>query len=363
MIISLIEADGWTLKKAATTNGGEYCGPCPFCGGKDRFRVWPDSGRYWCRGCNKQGDAIQYLRERRNLSFQDACSFLGRDPGERKGKPAATTWTPKESKTPGELWQSKARAFLDMAISNLWTQSGERLRQWLKAEKGLSDAIIKKAMLGYMPLDKFESRDAWGLEPALKENGTEKRLWIPAGLVIPLMNQGDVIRLRIRRDAPSDGKRYVYVSGSSPAPLIIGKDKAAFVIVESELDAWLLAQEAGDLSGTVALGTATAKPDIETHALLKDTPLILIALDTDTPGIEASWKFWPETYGPKVKRWPTIQGKDASEARANGLDLRTWIIAGMFGSEEKFERFCIQTIDGGLSDIEALGGQGCETLG
>ena len=144
------------------------------------------------------------------------------------------------------------------------------------------------------------------------------------------------------------------MSGSSPAPLIIGKDKAAYIIVESELDALLLAQEVGDLCGTVALGTATAKPDTQTHTLLKHTPLILIALDTDDAGARASWKFWPETYGAKVKRWPTIQGKDASEAKVNGLDLRTWIIAGLFGSEEKFERFCIQTVDGGLSDREAI---------
>jgi DNA primase len=354
MIISLIEADGGTLKKAATTNGGEYCGACPFCGGKDRFRVWPESGRYWCRGCNKQGDEIQYLRERRNLSFQDVCSFLGRDPGERKDKPAAAPWTPKESKTPGEPWQSKARAFLDGAIKYLWTPGGTRVRQWLKGEKGLSDASIKQARLGYIPTDINEPRTSWGLETSLKENGTEKRLWIPAGLVIPLISQGDVIRLRIRRDAPSDGKRYVYVSGSSPAPLIIGKDKAANIIVESELDALLLSQEAGDLCGTVALGTAAAKPDIEAHALLKHTPLILIALDTDDAGAKASWNFWPETYGAKVKRWHTIQGKDASEAKANGLDLRTWIIAGMFGSEEKFERFAIQTIDGGMTDSEAI---------
>lgn len=351
MIISLIEGDGGTLKKVATTSGAEYAGACPWCGGNDRFRVWPKSGRYWCRGCEKQGDTIQYLRERRGLSFHEACLFLGRDPGERKDKPAATTWTPKESKAPGELWQSKARAFLDMAISNLWTPSGERLRQWLKAEKGLNDVTIKQARLGYNHADIYEPRASWGIE-------NDGRQWLPAGLVIPLMNQGDVIRLRIRRDNPSDGKRYIYVSGSSPAPLIIGKDKAAFVIVESELDAWLLAQEAGDLCGTVALGTATAKPDIETHALLKHTPLILVALDTDDAGIKASWKFWPETYGKKAKRWPCINGKDQSEAKANGLDLRTWIIAGMFGTEEKFERFCIQTIDGGLSDIEALGGMG-----
>ena len=133
-----------------------------------------------------------------------------------------------------------------------------------------------------------------------------------------------------------------------------GQDRGAACIVESELDGLLLSQEAGDLCAVVAMGTATAKPDIQTHELLKGAALILVALDSDEAGANASWKFWPERYGAKAKRWPTIKGKDASEARLNGLDLRTWIIAGLFETEERFERFCIQTIDGGMTDAEAL---------
>jgi hypothetical protein len=39
------------LKRMASTNGGEYAGPCPFCGGTDRFHVWPagDPPGWWCR--------------------------------------------------------------------------------------------------------------------------------------------------------------------------------------------------------------------------------------------------------------------------------------------------------------------------
>jgi hypothetical protein len=77
-------------------------------------------------------------------------------------------------------------------------------------------------------------------------------------------------------------------------------------------------------------------------------------MDSDEAGAKAAWQFWPETYGPKMKRWPCIKGKDPSEARKNGLNVREWIIAGLFGSEETFERFCIMTVDGGLSDQEAI---------
>jgi hypothetical protein len=124
--------------------------------------------------------------------------------------------------------------------------------------------------------------------------------------------------------------------------------------VESELDGLLLNQEAGDLAGVVAMGTAQAKPDRITHEALTTAAVILVSLDTDDAGAKAAWAFWPENYGGKVKRWPCIGGKDPSDARANGLDLRTWITTGIFGTEARFERFCIQTIDGGLSDAEAL---------
>ena len=37
------------------------CGPCPKCGGNDRFVYRTDSGRWWCRQCNeKGGDVIDF---------------------------------------------------------------------------------------------------------------------------------------------------------------------------------------------------------------------------------------------------------------------------------------------------------------
>ncbi|HOG08096.1 MAG TPA: CHC2 zinc finger domain-containing protein [Syntrophales bacterium] len=355
-ILDLIAADGGTLRKVATTHGGEYAGSCPWCGGRDRFRVWPGTGRFWCRGCGKAGDSIEWLRKRRGLTFAEACRTLGREPGPRKEQPrtAPAAWTPKEATAPGALWQTKARVFLDGAVDHLWSAEGEPIRAWLRTEKGLHDATIRAAGLGLNLADKSEPRAAWGLEIQHKEDGTEKMQWLPGGLVIPLIVGGAVHRLRIRRSNPGDGARYVVASGSSSSPTTWNMDRAAAVIVESELDGLLLNQEAGDLSGVVALGTATAKPDTATHAALKAAAVVLVALDSDEAGARAAWRFWPDTYGTKARRWPTVQGKDASAARLNGLDLRAWVVAGLFGTEERFERFCIQTIDGGMTDHEAI---------
>ncbi|MHB8091853.1 MAG: CHC2 zinc finger domain-containing protein [Syntrophales bacterium] len=355
-IIDLIQADGGTLKRIGSTHGGEFAGACLFCGGNDRFRVWPETGRYWCRSCEKSGDSIQWLRERRGLSYIEACKVIGRDPGPRSNEQhqAPAAWEPREAKTPADAWQVRAKVFLDGAVSALWSRQGDKTRAWLHDAKGLNDATIQAAGLGFNPVDIYEPRALWGLESSLKENGQEKRHWIPAGLVIPFLIDGQVLRLRIRRADPGDGERYIIVSGSSSAPMTWGQDKGAAVIVESELDAILLNQDAGDLATCISIGSAQAKPDTLTHKLLTAAAVILVSLDTDDAGAKASWKFWPETYGKKAKRWPSINGKDASDARQKGLDLRQWVVAGMFGTEIKFERFCIQTTDGGLTDAEAL---------
>lgn len=68
-----------SLKRVSSTSGGEYAGPCPVCGGTDRFHIWPEAGNYWCRQCQKKGDTIQYLRDVRGLSFRDAARMVGRD--------------------------------------------------------------------------------------------------------------------------------------------------------------------------------------------------------------------------------------------------------------------------------------------
>lgn len=106
-------------------------------------------------------------------------------------------------------------------------------------------------------------------------------------------------------------------------------DRGAAVIVESELDALLLSQEAGDLAGVVALGNAQAKPDRITHEALTRATVILVSLDTDTAGAKAAWGFWPATYGDKARRWPTPIGKDPSDAWGKGLDIGAWIQAGI----------------------------------
>jgi hypothetical protein len=53
----------------------EWHGPCPWCGGDDRFRVTADY--FACRQCGRKGDAIEFVMQQRNVDFKEAVSLLG----------------------------------------------------------------------------------------------------------------------------------------------------------------------------------------------------------------------------------------------------------------------------------------------
>ena len=338
-ILEFIQYDGFSLKKASSTGGGEYAGSCPWCGGEDRFRVWPsqgDFGKYWCRGCGRSGDAIQYLRDHRRLTYQEACHQLGREVTFSSplaaSRPAKPQWQPRVPATPGDLWQERASILVEESERCLFQSSvfGQKMLAWLKECRGLSEATIKKYRLGLVPVDRWESHEQWGLAPVLKADGTAKKLWIPRGLTIPLCQDGKVCRIRIRRLKADGDPRYYLLRGSDTRAMVLGIDKSVTVLVESELDGLLLQQEAGDLVNIISLGNAQSRPDQRAAEILNQSQLILVSLDADRAGATESWQWWQQHY-PQAHRWPSILGKDPGEMRAAGVSLRTWVEAGLIG--------------------------------
>jgi len=374
------------LKKVSSTRSGEYAGPCPFCGGRDRFRVWPEyrGGKWWCRQCDRQGDLIDYLRELKGMSFQEAL-FTVKRIRPSAFRPASRDARSKEKSvsSPSWQWTEHAEALLSAAIANMAMVSDDPdsidfdgfvedgkifpLPGALRS-RAIASASIQRARLGWQGFQQQDLRSAWGLP----ESEGHNKMTIPAGLLIPTFNlNGDLIRIRIRRKSLFNGKRYCLLPGSSTAPMILqGGDSRIVVIVESELDAILLNQEAGDLVTTIALGSASIKPDSETDSILSKSNSILVSLDTDKAGEKAS-QFWLDTYK-QAKRWIVPVGKDPGDAIQLGLNLRTWILAGLSRDQDfikdrpfpsdwleqftdtELERLAIQTIDGGLSDSEAI---------
>ena len=185
--------------------------------GFDAGQAQGESGKYWCRQCGRSGDAIQYLRDYRHMTYPEACQYLGREPAQRPpvgggrppGKPA---WEPRACSAPGDLWQAKPAGWWMRRSIIFGPHRHEAVLDFLMKTKGLTGDTIKEFSLGWLPADRWDAAPAWGLAEVLKDNGKPKRLWFPKGVTIPLLQGGQVVRVRIRR--PDGEPRYYVLRGS-----------------------------------------------------------------------------------------------------------------------------------------------------
>ncbi|NCC25578.1 MAG: hypothetical protein EOM25_10345, partial [Deltaproteobacteria bacterium] len=242
VLLDSIDRLGLTFKRAATTNGGEWHGPCPACGGTDRCHVWPEQGEagtWWCRGCDQGGDAISWLQAHEGKTFPQAAELVGRilDPKKRPKRrarlgvldapvgathasptqTASTTPTASPIKDPAQVWQAHAWQLVNESADRL--QSRPDQVAWLSA-RGISAKTAALCKLGWIEergRDVYRARAGWGLPERLRPDGTPKKLWIPRGLSIPYWRGETMLRIRIRR---AEGEpRYLVLEGSATDPM------------------------------------------------------------------------------------------------------------------------------------------------
>jgi CHC2 zinc finger len=77
-----IERRGFKLRRA----GAEHIGPCPKCGGDDRFAINTKKQIFNCRGCGAAGDVIELVEHLDGVDFNTACTTLAGPPPKANGK-------------------------------------------------------------------------------------------------------------------------------------------------------------------------------------------------------------------------------------------------------------------------------------
>jgi DNA primase len=277
---------------------------CPFHDDRKTPSLGVAGNRWKCFGCSRSGDAIDWVREREGLGFQEACQRLGSmelvlnsgnvaQPPRRVFSASSTSW------------QQQALAVVSTCRTVLWSDVGARARAWLK-QRGITDETLRRWCLGFNPNDQ-------------KLCG----LWVPRGIVIPCLVAGRIWYLKVRR--ASGQIKYSQVIGGQIA--LFGADTIAnhgtVVVTEGELDAMLLHQEAGNLVGVVTLGSAAARlPDAWVPYLL-GVQRLLVAYDADTAGAEGA-AMW-ETISARALRLVPLAGKDVTDLYLAGGNLRAWV--------------------------------------
>ena len=373
-------------RKVAGTHGGEWHGPCPVCGGKDRFHFWPERpstgnctvpGVWGCRVCDKSGDAISFVMFAEGLSFKDACKRLDQkiEPDAYKAARLPKSEQEKERlqivpnpEFPPTPWMEKNAKLVEHAHQCL-LQTPEQL-DWL-ASRGIGEEAVRRFRLGWLPGELIKktgkvdlwytrARSAWGIEPEedTDADGTKylkKAFKFPAGLTIPrfdsLGGAEVVTSLRIRRpDAhrtPDNLPKLKFMAfkGAPVQPLLIAPPRGfgqfaapyGMLAMEAELDAILMAEVArssGINCGVLAICSNTARPSEDVHAALTSAARVLVCLDFDPEGsggkryTDKALAKWLNTYS-RAQDWPPPQGKDPGEAYALGVNLAAWLAAGL----------------------------------
>jgi CHC2 zinc finger len=75
------------LDRTLKWQSGELVGPCPKCGGDDRFSINPAKDVWNCRRCEKGRDALKLIMHFEGCGFREAVERLTPEFGEAKKKP------------------------------------------------------------------------------------------------------------------------------------------------------------------------------------------------------------------------------------------------------------------------------------
>jgi DNA primase len=292
-------------------SGGWHKGPCPMCGGVDRFNVKHQSKGdvWWCRHCSndKYQDVIALVQNLNNCDFNTAVNIL--TGGKHSTVATLPPPPPKERKTaeiPAEQWQAQAY--------EIWSSSHGYFLG--KIEAAEPDSILAWLMArGIMPKQIRE----YGLGFHAGGDG------LPKGIVIPSFYDGHITYLKAR----VNGKpKYKQLKGGTNslfnADRVSGKRK--IIIVEGEFDCILLSRFVDNDTVVVTMGGAGAVPAFSTWGNLFSMAELFIFQDGDTAG-QASADKWKSVY-PYAKIMPSLgDGLDITDYwKLHGSDgLKQWL--------------------------------------
>lgn len=290
---------------------GDFWGCCPFHNEKTAsFHVDTSRNYYYCFGCSKGGNLINFIREAEHLSFKESVEFVARKSG------IPIIYTDSASVSSGEEFKKKEKNIelyerCAVMFHYLLTESakGEEALKYLKA-RGLTESTIKLFRLGFAPKDRM-----W-LSAFLKSKGFTEEFLSNSGLftkknpkaaffynriMFPIFDRyGKVVAFggrTMEKDAEKTPK-YLntqdlpqYKKGATLYAFNFAKsairEKRRAVLCEGYMDC-ISYHQSGVKEAVAPLGTALTEEQIRLFRPFSDTAFL--SFDTDGAGMEAARK-------------------------------------------------------------------------
>ncbi|HEY7417347.1 MAG TPA: toprim domain-containing protein [Ktedonobacteraceae bacterium] len=291
---------------------------------------WAGYGAWMCRKCwdpseiivdsgvprkRGWGSIIDLVMACEHMTYAEAEEYVR----SRGSAPSDTSGAAHQGRSPmsDEAWYEKFVSY----TAEAWKQR-ECIAAYC-ATRGLKPETVSFLKFGF------------SVDPVKMKDGTFCR--IPF-LVIPWHKEDGSLYRKINRrnlhdPLPDDEDKYRVVQGCQHDELYLGymlkQHKRPTLIVESELCAATIWQEAGDLVNVVATGSADHGRNVKNEARLRRQPIVFVAFDADAKGDEAS-KYWIEKLrdGTKCVRYRPLM-HDVNEMHVSGMNVRKWIETGI----------------------------------
>jgi Toprim domain/CHC2 zinc finger len=137
---------GATLKKVSAS---EFAGPCPRCGGTDRFAVNLRKQIWNCRGCGTGGDSIDLVRLVNDCGYRDALVFLGGESAPQR--PTGAHRPPSEPRRDDERDRAQAARYAQEKPALRGTDGERYLQQTRGLDTGALDVLDRVDAIGWHP--------------------------------------------------------------------------------------------------------------------------------------------------------------------------------------------------------------------
>ena len=301
--IEEVVGDFVTLRR----RGINLIGLCPFHGEKSpSFNVNPTRNIFKCFGCGKAGDAITFLREHENMSFDDAVRWLGRKYGIEIAEVERTPEQRAEQQLTDSLFIVNDFAQKHFAEQMTDTDEGKSVALAYFRQRGLREETIQRFGLGYAP----EQRDL--LLQRAKSNGYSLDLMKQVGLcssdatrdffrarvMFPIHNLSGKVAAFAGRTLSKEKNIPKYIN--SPETAIYVKNKTLYgafqaknairkhdecILVEGYMDVISLAQ-AGVENVVASSGTSLTEGQLQ--LIKRNTQNLTILYDGDAAGVKAA---------------------------------------------------------------------------
>lgn len=295
---------------------------CPLHHEEKGFSLVVYADHWRCFGkCGRGGDAIAWLQEYHRLSFQEACQHLSSgdlpqlDHPRRSQRPRSQPL----SEPPDADWQRATEKVAYQAMDTLWGREGKRAWHYLEVQRGLTEDVIIRAGLGYVPGDYHEWKTIEGLK-------------IPCGITIPWFADGAIWGIKVRRAAGE--QRYHQVGGGNIKGCLYLADDIQpgmpIFLTEGEFDALIAGQVGSGLICPVSIGSSANKRiNVRWFKKFIAAPRILARMDDDTAGEGAASEI--EALSSAIRRVQVPVGKDVNDfyLLAGPTAMRNWIAANL----------------------------------